>query len=111
MLDGWRIKLRKIVFIGTLQEIMEHLDNPHYLLLHKKKRGVLKQINYYPIPQIIGKKKENADFFHKQWMKKLGKSELIFTRTIEGRKILMKARMTAMSSAFIKRSERINVWH
>lgn len=100
----------KSLFIDTLQEFMNPIENPRYLLLTKRKKGLLNQLNYYPIPQTIGKNKVNTEFFHQQWGKKVGKAELIYTRTLEGRKILIKARMKAMSSAFIRRTERKNTW-
>ncbi|MCC3216853.1 DEAD/DEAH box helicase family protein [Chryseobacterium sp. X308] len=76
-------------FIQTLQELVSQIDNPRYLL--KQKRGLLfleKDI-YYPIPEIFAKNKKNAEFFKKLWDKMIGKSEMVFTRTIEGRKILL----------------------
>ncbi|BFO66240.1 DEAD/DEAH box helicase family protein [Chryseobacterium sp. KCF3-3] len=94
-------------FIQTLQELVSQIDNPRYLL--KQKRGLLflKKDMYYPIPEIFAKNKKSAEFFKKLWDKMIGKSELIFTRTIEGRKILLKLRFQAL----LNRNGRIEHLH
>ncbi|MEN5310289.1 DEAD/DEAH box helicase family protein [Chryseobacterium cucumeris] len=94
-------------FIQTLQELVSQIDNPRYLL--KQKRGLLfleKDI-YYPIPEIFAKNKKNAELFKKLWDKMIGKSEIVFTRTIEGRKILLKLRFQAL----LNRNGRIEHLH
>ncbi|UOQ48693.1 hypothetical protein MUN88_00575 [Gracilibacillus caseinilyticus] len=42
--------------------------------------------------------------------KKLGKAAYIYTRTPEGRQLLLKARYRAMSNKFVTKSERRSVW-
>jgi len=44
------------------------------------------------------------------WKKYVGDADLIYTRNEEGRKILLKARAEALSTAFQKRSERRSCW-
>lgn len=94
-------------FIQTLQELVSQIDNPRYLL--KQKRGLLflEKDMYYPIPEIFAKNKKNAELFKKLWDKMIGKSEMVFTRTIEGRKILLKLRFQAL----LNRNGRIEHLH
>lgn len=94
-------------FIQTLQELVSQIDNPRYVLKQKKSLGFLKRDLYYPVPEIFAKNKKSAESFNKFWNKMIGKSELIFTRTIEGRKILLKLRFQAL----LNRNARIEHLH
>ena len=40
----------------------------------------------------------------------MGACNLVFTRTIEGRKMLLKSRVKSLTAQFIDNSERINKW-
>ncbi|REC46284.1 DEAD/DEAH box helicase family protein [Chryseobacterium pennipullorum] len=94
-------------FIQTLQELVSQIDNPRYLLKHKRSFFFLKKDLYYPVPEIFAKNKKNAEFFKKSWDQMLGRSELVFTRTIEGRNILLKLRFQSL----LKRNGRIEHLH
>lgn len=94
-------------FIQTLQEMVSPIDNPRYVLRQKKRSFLFKNEQYFPVPEIFAKNKKSAEFFTKTWNKAVGKSELIFTRTLEGRKILLKLRFEAL----LKRNGRIEHLH
>ena len=94
-------------FIQTLQELVSQIDNPRYLLKQKRNIFFLKKNLYYPVPEIFAKNKKSAEFFKKLWDKMIGKSELVFTRTIEGREILLKLRFQAL----LNRNGRIEHLH
>lgn len=98
------------VFVKALQELLDPVDNPRYLLIRKEDSKYLKRKDYHAVPQEIGRRKEHAEYFLAQWEKHIGKGEIVYTRTKEGRKLLLKARMQAMSAAFVKKGERISVW-
>ncbi|MBP2618777.1 hypothetical protein [Chryseobacterium jejuense] len=59
------------------------------------------------MPEAFAKNKRSAEFFNTTWNKIIGTSELVFTRTIEGRKILLKLRFEAL----LKRNGRIEHLH
>ncbi|MCS4305327.1 DEAD/DEAH box helicase family protein [Chryseobacterium sp. BIGb0232] len=94
-------------FIQTLQEMVSPVDNPRYILKQKKIFFFLKKEQYFPVPEIFAKNKKSAEFFTKTWNKTVGASELIFTRTIDGRNILLKLRFEAL----LKRNGRIEHLH
>lgn len=94
-------------FIQTLQELVSQIDNPRYLLRQKRKFFFWKNEAYYPVPEIFAKNKKSAEFFKKSWDKIIGKSDLLFTRTVEGRKILLTLRFQAL----LKRNGRIEHLH
>ncbi|MBL3549556.1 DEAD/DEAH box helicase family protein [Chryseobacterium sp. KMC2] len=94
-------------FILTLQELISPIDNPRYLLKQQRIFFFLKKDQYYPIPEIFAKNKRNAELFKNDWNKMIGASDLIFTRTIDGRKILLKLRFQSL----LKRNGRIEHLH
>lgn len=94
-------------FIQTLQELISPIDNPRYVLKQKKTFFLLNKEQYFPVPEIFAKNKKSAEFFTTIWNKTVGTSELIFTRTIDGRKILLKLRFEAL----LKRNGRIEHLH
>ncbi len=81
----------------------------YFLVSTRRKKGDNK-ISFHAVPEEIGRKTEFAETLVAQWNKRVGNAELIYPRTPEGRRMLLKARMQAMSSKFAKKSERISVW-
>jgi len=86
----------KSQFIQVLQEVISKIDNPRYLLRQQTKLFFTKKDIYYPVPEVFAKNKKSADLFANAWSEKIEKSELVFTRTIEGRRILLKLRFQAL---------------
>ena len=58
---------------------------------------------YYCVPALFSAKKEDAILFQKAMSSALGAYNLVYTRTPEGRRILLKAR----ARAFANRNDRI----
>jgi len=83
------------VFISLLEEIIAPVDNPRYLLVYSNwfKRK-LKIRNYYVVPKEVGKNKKEALLFQKYWNTYVDRSNILFTRTLDGRKALLKARFS-----------------
>ncbi|KAB8129165.1 DEAD/DEAH box helicase [Gracilibacillus oryzae] len=98
------------LFLQAVQQLLDPIDNPRYLLHRQSGKRLWVRHDYHAVPEEIGRKKEYAEIFAKKWNKRMGKAEMIFTRTPEGRKVLLKARLRAMSAKFMKRSERRSVW-
>lgn len=109
-LDGGTT-FEKSTFIKALQEILASIDNPRYLIIRKSLfLRVISQKDYHSVPELIGQNKKAAEYFERQWSRFVGTCELIYTRTIEGRKILLKSRINSLSSEFEEKTERINKW-
>ncbi len=101
----------KSIFIKSLQEVVGPVESPRYLMVRKSFfLNLLAQKDYHSVPDIIGRKKQHAEYFKKQWGKFVGDCELIYTRTIEGRKLLLKSRIQSLASEFQGKTERINKW-
>jgi superfamily II DNA or RNA helicase len=101
----------KSLFIKSLQELISSVDNPRYIILRKSILfGLISQTDYHAVPEVLGRKKHFAQFFESQWRRMVGSCELIYTRTIEGRRLLLKSRIQSLSSEFEDKTERINKW-
>lgn len=101
----------KSTFIKSLQEIVSAIDNPRYLILRRSFfLKVISQKDYHSVPELLGGNKKTAVYFESQWSRLVGSCRLIYTRTIDGRKILLKSRINSLSSEFEEKSERINKW-
>ncbi|MFN8256919.1 MAG: DEAD/DEAH box helicase family protein [Bacteroidales bacterium] len=109
-LDGGTT-FEKSTFIKSLQEILSSINNPRYLILRKSLfLKVFSQKDYHSVPELIGQNKKSAEYFEKQWKRFVGACELVYTKTIEGRKILLKSRINSLSSEFENKTELINKW-
>lgn len=91
----------KNVFAECLEEMLAPVDNQRYLL-HSKK-GRLTMANYYSVPGMFARTKEDAALFQECLRPHIGAYQLVYTRNAEGRKILLKAR----AKAFGSRNERV----
>ncbi|ONK21341.1 type III restriction endonuclease subunit R [Bacillus sp. VT-16-64] len=98
------------LFLQSLQQFLDPIDNPRYILHRTSGKKWYTRHDYHAIPDEIGRKKEYVQLFEDKWQKKLGQAYAIFTRNVEGRKLLLKARVQAMSGKFVKRTERKSIW-
>ncbi len=100
----------KTDFAKALGEIFAEIDNPRYLMFSKTPNP-LSAFYCLAVPECLGTKKENAQIFHEHLQKLLGKYELVYTRTPEGRKKLLKARtysLSGRSRSGIKRKKQVH---
>lgn len=98
------------VFLDAVQELLDPVDNPRYLIVRPTAFLGTSRIDYHSVPAVLGTKKEYAEDFAGRWMRYVGKVELVYARTIEGRKTLLKARQGSLSAHFIPKSERTSKW-
>ena len=97
------------LFADCLAEILSPIDNPRYLVLREGKFLGASREDYHAVPMKFAIKKELAQIFYKSWQKNVSLSELIYTRTEDGRKRLLKAKIKSFSSTFkdeVKRQDR-----
>jgi len=101
----------KSTFINSLQEVIAPIDNPRYVIIRKNKFMLfVKQKDYHSVPEVIGKNKNLAEYFKNQWERLVGSCDLVFTRTIEGRKLLLKSRVKSLATQFDDKVEHVNKW-
>ncbi|QDH78931.1 DEAD/DEAH box helicase [Echinicola soli] len=101
----------KSLFIKSLQEIIEQIDNPRYLIIRKSFfLKLLAQRDYHAVPEALGRNKQFAQIFEAEWRRSVGDCELVYTRSLDGRKSLLRARMSSLASEFEQKPERIMIW-
>ncbi len=98
------------IFLDALQEVLGPIENPRYVLVRKSLLGPLVRKDYHAVPATLGKNKDLAEYFRKMWATHVGPTDLIYTRTPEGRRFLLKARTHPMSRSFQTRAERLKSW-
>jgi superfamily II DNA or RNA helicase len=98
------------VFLEALEELLGPIENPRYVLTRKTALGGLLRKDYHTVPRALGKNKETAEYFRKMWAAHVGPAELVYTRTPEGRRFLLKARAHSMAQSFQRRAERLRSW-
>lgn len=86
----------KELFAQTVGEFFAPVDNQRYLLKADKVRQG--QSPYYVVPSLFDKRKEDAQKFLDFLTPTIGCYHLIYTRTEAGRKILLEARIQALSN-------------
>lgn len=99
------------LFVNLLGEILAPIENPRYLVVYKhwiKKQWGLR--NYYVVPIKFGKRKEDAQLFHTCWKKHVDSSKLLYTRSVKGRKELLKARLSHIMYQFKEASKKAITW-
>lgn len=99
------------LFAKALTELLEPVTSPRYLII--KTSFFRKQLNienFYPVPEIFGDKKENVLVFKKYWTQYMGRNKLVYTRQVDGRKLLLKARLFHVYNAFKEVTKEVMVW-
>lgn len=101
----------KSAFITALNEIISPIDNPRYVITRENKFMLfIRQRDYHAVPEVLAQNKEVAEYFRTQWQSFVGPCDLIFTRKIEGRKMLLQARMKSLAAQLYENTEHINKW-
>lgn len=101
----------KSTFINALQEMIAPVNNPRYLIIRKNRFMLFsKQKDYHSVPEAIGRNKKFVTYFKQQWEQQVGNCDLVFTRTITGRKLLLQSRVTSLAAQFSTKVERVNKW-
>lgn len=101
----------KSLFIQSLTEIVDEIDNPRYLIIRKSTFFSIKeQRDFHSVPESIARLKSMAQKFENNWRRNVGSCELVFTRNIEGRKILLRSRLNSLASELGGNIQRVNKW-
>ncbi|MFQ3548136.1 MAG: DEAD/DEAH box helicase family protein [Armatimonadota bacterium] len=98
------------LFIDCLEELFEPISNQRYLLVRKDKSKKISDDDYFPVPSLVGEKKNQAEMFCKAWNKHIGPCELIYTRQREGRKHLLHARSKSLFITQKQQPQRLSCW-
>ncbi|MCL5281181.1 MAG: DEAD/DEAH box helicase family protein [Planctomycetes bacterium] len=108
-LQGGTTRERSI-FLDALQEVLGPIENPRYVLVRKSLLGWFLRKDYHTVPTVLGKNKDVAEYFRKMWARHVGPTDLVYTRTPEGRRFLLKARTRSMSCISRENTDRLKSW-
>ena len=86
----------KAIFTNTVLEFFAPIENQRYIL--KARHKVSGQTSYFAVPSLFSKNKSDAQEFANCISSKLRNYELIYTRSGEGRRILLDARIKALAN-------------
>lgn len=86
----------KELYAGCLKELFDPIDNQRYLLVNTKKRK--NRNSYYCVPEIFAKRKEDVLLFASCLKPYIGETEPVYTRTPEGRQLLLEGRIYAFAN-------------
>jgi superfamily II DNA or RNA helicase len=101
----------KSTFINALQEVIAPIGNPRYVIIRKNLFMLFfKQKDYHSVPEVLGRNKNLAEYFKGQWERLVGSCDLIFTRTLDGRKLLLRSRVKSLATQFDEKVEHVNKW-
>lgn len=86
----------KALFSKCIFQFFGEIDNQRYILYNPKKKNMLD--GYFAVPEIFSKRKEDALLFARYVKPFIGTYEVIYTRNVEGRKILLNGRIKALAN-------------
>jgi hypothetical protein len=99
------------IFGNAIGEMLSAIDNPRYVMVKKYRLfPFLSYTNSYACPSILGTNKERAETMAHVLKRQAGGFALIYTRSAEGRKHLMKCRKHAYlnrNEIFLKRKKMV----
>lgn len=98
-------------FAVAVAEVLGEIDNPRYLVIRRGQNPWRRTVlDYHAVPFVLGVHKDRAALFAAAWKRRVGTSELIYTRTGEGRAILLRARTQNFASASRRATRRLERW-
>ena len=84
------------LFIKSLEEVYNKVADTRYIICVQKKNQLTKD-SYFNVPSILDNDKKDAMIFLNEWNRNVCKGNLIYTRSKEGRKLLLKARKNSIA--------------
>lgn len=86
----------KTLFTKCVNELFGVIDNQRYILVRKSK--FRDGTDFFAVPEVFGKRKEDAQIFYECIKPYIGKYELVYTRSEAGRPWLLEARVKAIAN-------------
>ena len=103
-------RAEEAIFLEALSDVLGPVQNPRYLLVRQSWLLGRGRVDYHAVPTRLGARKDTAEAFQKAWSRRVGPSELVYTRTGAGRRALLRARVQSFAAASQRFFERRSVW-
>jgi superfamily II DNA or RNA helicase len=98
------------LFAECMHQVLAPIDNPRYLITRRQLRFGRRYFDVHAVPTVLGARKDRAENFLHAWRRRVCEGELLYTRSDEGRPLLLKARMRAFANAHERAARRIDRW-
>lgn len=95
--------------IDALAQVLGPIRNPRYLLV-RRSLVIPWATDYHAVPDAFARDKGAATRFAEEWRRRIGPSQLVYTRSPEGRSILLKARRASLAAGMRRRVDRFSTW-
>ena len=93
-----------------MQTIVGPVRSPRYIMIRKNWLAFIKQRDYHAVPNHLAKHKNVVMKLAANWKVFVGDCDFIYTRSPQGRALLLKARFNSLASEFQETSERTSRW-
>ena len=94
----------------AIAEVLGPVQNPRYLLVRRSWLGLRRRTDYHAVPTALAGRKAWAERFAALWSARVGSSRLVYTRTPEGRLLLLRARARSFAAGFRRSVDRRSAW-
>ncbi len=98
------------LFSDCLAELLGPIENPRYMLTRHAASWPWRRLDYHAVPLELAVNKERATLLWTTWSRRLGPTQLIYTRKDDGRRALLQARGRAFSGKFLTKAQRRDRW-
>jgi superfamily II DNA or RNA helicase len=98
------------LFADCLYQVLSPVEKPRYLITRKQNRLALNQVDYHAVPAVLGVRAERAQEFLRAWQAHVGPGDLIYTRSEDGRRALIRAQARAYANAADQLTKRLDRW-
>ena len=102
------------LFHQAIKELLSPIENPRYLLIPRRKYGGYRYRYALACPEILGTRSEYAECLAKQLKRSMGNIETVYTRTAQGRKLILTCRrksyITYNDETIYGRRKRVSRW-
>ena len=98
------------LIVSSIKEVFSEVENQRYILVNNKKKVSV----YYNVPNALSVNKSMAEIFQNNWNKYVAVSKLVYTKSAEGRKILLEARKKTFNytseEKFFEKKKPVSKW-
>jgi hypothetical protein len=108
-LEG-RTAIETASFIDAMKQLLSPIENPRYVLVRQGAATLWLRRDYHSVPEALAARKAYAEAFARHWRRRVGSATLVYTRSIEGRLLLVRARTHSVSAALGPTPKRAARW-
>lgn len=99
------------LFADSIAEILGEVASPRYLLVRGGRSPLGHRVyDYHSVPQLLAIRKERAEQMARSWRRRVGPTELVYTRTAATKRVLLRARARSFATVSRKATARLERW-